>query len=385
MPELAGELYGSAPGASLFHVGAFPGPRIHGQPVAWTAVPALGPFRLEVPPGQWYLHAVGGPADNGFLSGTAAGSYGGIYGHGLPLAVGAQPPAPVAIHLSPLWTDLTHVPRHRQPALSDDQWQAVHSVMDALAADLGSTLDDDLGRVTGLVRTRLSALFKRATGLTMEEYRTRLRLEAAKALLAGTDCEVLAVALEVGYGTPAQLGRMFQRHLGVAPNEFRRLARALRPGAPRANGPGAVLRHTLLRLRRGGATLRGEIAYRGGERGVVIYVCAFPGPFPETYPSAWTALPAPGPFTLRGVPAGTHYILAVYCRRRMRYPGDFHTAFAYGGYGAVDRTGSDPWHPAAVTVPDGAAVGGLTIELVGGDRAAGFARPWIHTFLPDGR
>lgn len=392
MPELAGELYGDAPGARVFHVGAFPGPRIHGRPVAWTALPSPGPFHMEVPQGSWYIHAVGGPTNaDGFLSGTSAGSYGGIYGYGTPVAVGPASLAPLRIHLSPLWLDLTHVPHHRQPALSEDQWRAVYSVMDALAADLASTLDGDLGRAAGMVRTRLSALFKRATGLSMEEYRTRLRLEVAKALLFESDCDLLQVALEAGYGTPTQLGRMFQRYLGVTPGEFRRVARALRPGRTasppkgRENGPGALLRHALLRLRRRGATIRGEVIYRGSERGVVIYLCTFPGPFPETYPTAWVALPAPGPYTLRGVPPGHHYILACYCRRRMLYPGDFFTAFAYGGYGAIDTTGHDPWEPAPVTVHDGEVMEGIALEMVDGDRAAGYARPWIHNFLPDGR
>lgn len=391
MPELVGELCGEAPDAHTLHVGAFPSPRIHGQPVAWTAVPALGPFRLQVPEGNWYIHAVGGQLDSdGFLlASTTAGSYGGIYGLGQPLAVAADG-SPVRVHLSPLWLDLTHVPRHRQPALSDEQWRTVRSVIDALEADLASTVDGDLGRAAGLVRTRLSALFKRATGLTMEEYRTRLRLEAAKALLVQSDADVLEVALEVGYDTPAQLGRMFQRYLRVTPGEFRRVARAAlapqQPPAPSGGNLRALLQHALLRLTSRGATVRGAVVYRGTKPGTVIYLCAFPRHFPDTYPSAWVALPGPGPFTLRSVPAGQHYILACYCTRRMRYPGDFYSAFAYGGYGYVDIShGTQPWAPVAITVADGDSISDITVELVDGDLAASFARPWTQCFLPNGR
>lgn len=412
MAELIGRLCGKAPGARAFHVGAFPGPRIAGRPVAWTTLTAPGPFRLAVPAGNWYIHAVGGVLDrNGFLGGSAFGSHGGIYGHGTPLSVGDGPPPRALVHVSPLWRDLTHVPHHRQPALSDEQWRAVHTASDALAADLDGSRSDQLGRTAGLTRTRLSALFKRATGLTLEEYRIRLRLEAAKALLVGSDWDVTAVALEVSYSTPAQLGRMFRRYLGVSPGEFRRLARTLllvAPGEAEAaattpattpataqapatrepadgDGPGTLLRHALLRLTRRGGTLHGEVRYGGAGRGVVIYISAFPGPFPDTYPAAWTAVPAPGPFTLRGVPPGRHYILACYCRRRMLYPGDFHTAFAYGGHGALDTTGQDPWEPLPVTVGEGETVAGITVDLVDGDRAAAMARPWSDAFLPDGR
>lgn len=48
------------------------------------------------------------------------------------------------------------------------------------------------------------------------------------------------------------------------------------------------------------------MAYEGRRRGLVIYVGAFPRPFPDTYPAAWAAVPRPGPFALQ-VPAGGAY------------------------------------------------------------------------------
>lgn len=444
---VAGVVTGAVSADQVIHVGAFAVARIHGQPVAWTVLTGPGLFRLTLPPGRWYLHAVAGWRDrHGFLCPEAWGSYGGIYGFGLPVEAGPHPagppPAgplpptgPLVIHLSPLWRDLTHVPHHRQPALPDDQWRVVHAVIDALREDLTRSVDGELDRIAGLTRTRLSAVFKRATGLPVAEYRTRLRLESAKALLVQTNYDVLRVALEVGYSTAAQLGRMFDRYPGVSPGEFRRLARqaaAYTPGD--ATGPDAMAafsgqppnRHpsplfgrqttairrppggagvvgTLVRAGRwtaglaglslrhlgsvspSGAVIRGQVSYQGTEKGTVLYVAAFPGPYPDTYPAAWCALPGPGPFTLRSVPPGRHFLLACYCRRRMLYPGDFHTAFAYGGYGDLDRTGADPWNPIPLTVAAGEVLEGITLELVDGDRAAGYARPWRDTFLPDGR
>lgn len=390
MPELTGEIYGEAPGARVFHVGIFPGPRIQGQPVAWTSLTAPGPFRLTVPGGTWHIHAVSGPTDqDGFLSGTAAGSYGGIYGYGAPVAMGPIPPPYLRIHVSPLWRDLTHVPRAHQPPLPDHQQQVVRDIQDALSANLDATVERDLERAAGLGRTRLSALFRRATGLTVEEYRIRIRLEAAKALLVVSNLDVTGVALEVGYGSPAQFGRMFQRYLAVTPTEFRRQARIVQSGnwaaAARRQGPGALLQHALLRLRSRGATLRGEVTYGGLHRGPIIYLGAFPGPLPTTYPSAWLRLPGPGPFTLRGVPAGRHFILACYCHKRMRYPGDFYTAFAYGGYGYGDLSGRTPWAPVPIHVHDSEERHRMTIPLVDGDLAAASAGSWSRTFLPDGR
>lgn len=229
MPELVGELAGDLSGARLFYIGAFPERRIAGQPAAWTVSPAAGRFTLQVPDGSWYIHAVGVPAPQmGFPNGITWGSHGGIYGFGRPVNTDGADMLQIA--LSPLWRDVTHVPLHLQPALTDDQWQAVIRGMETLAHDLSSSVEGDAAYAAGLARTRFSALFKRGTGLSPEEYRMRVRLEASKALLVETDRDVLEVALEVGYSTPAQLGRLFQRYLGVAPGEFRRLARMVGRG-----------------------------------------------------------------------------------------------------------------------------------------------------------
>lgn len=392
------DLHGDGGGAELFYVGAFPGPRVHGAPVAWVAVDSLGTAQLDLPEGRWYLHVIGvsragAPAKRltaGFPDGVCAGSYGGIYGYGVPLPTdhGGEP---VRIHISPLWRDLTHLPRPEQPPLSDEQRTLVRAAIDLLAADLAGTVHGDVGPAVGLTRTRLSALFRRATGLTLEEYRIRLRLEAAKDFLVESDFDVLQVALEVGYSTSAQLGRMFQRYLGVSPAEFRRLARAVadgepaRPQVPARSGMARLMTHALLRVRGEGAVIRGEVKYSGLARGPIIYIGAFTTDLPTAYPVAWTSLPGPGPFTLRGVPAGTYYILAAYCQRRMLYPGDFYTSFAYGGAGHSGSPDPDLWSPIPVTVGPESVLESVVIQLVDGDMAARSAGAWQNSFLPDGR
>lgn len=401
MFRVEGELVGNCPGAAVFQVGAFPGPRIAGQPAAMVTLDCTGHFSFDVPDGSWYVHAVGGIADDrGILNGLGWGSHGGIYGFGRPVTPGE----PVRIHVSPLWRDLTHLPLIRGAMLSDDQWQAIHRAMARLHEDLGSNIEGDLDRAASLARTRLSALFRRGVGVTMEEYRTRARLEAAKALLVLSDAAVHDIALEVGYSTPAQLRRMFLRYLGVTPGEFRRQAQAVseawqgadgQSGAESDESPAArqaVRRYSLtsalsrwLTPPRAG-TVRGEVLYRGEHSGRALYVGLFPRPVPDTYPAAWTALPAPGPFTLRRVPEGRYYVLAAYLASRMRYPGDMSSGFAYGGYGDVDTAGTlANWNPIPVTVRAGEEVAGLCIELVDGVAIRRFGDNWLRSFLPDGR
>jgi AraC-like DNA-binding protein/ligand-binding sensor protein len=64
-------------------------------------------------------------------------------------------------------------------------------------------------------------LFKKQTGLTFTEYRTRLRIEAAKRLLLNRHLRVSEVAFEAGFDSIPYFNRAFRRLMGCSPSEFR--------------------------------------------------------------------------------------------------------------------------------------------------------------------
>lgn len=64
--------------------------------------------------------------------------------------------------------------------------------------------------------------FKASTGLPPHAYQRRLRAERAQALLAGTEMDVTAVALAVGYDTPQSFARAFRAETGASPTAWRR-------------------------------------------------------------------------------------------------------------------------------------------------------------------
>ncbi|MGW3951088.1 helix-turn-helix domain-containing protein [Streptomyces sp. NPDC004752] len=70
-------------------------------------------------------------------------------------------------------------------------------------------------------RDTLATEVRRCTGSTPIEYLTRYRMTRAKALLAGSDQSVAAIARTVGYADPAYFSRVFTRTTGVAPTQFR--------------------------------------------------------------------------------------------------------------------------------------------------------------------
>lgn len=376
MVRLSGQIEGDLPSTGITYVGVFAGPRMVSEPIAWTSLKGAGFFSLDgVPPGNWYVHAAHcaswEPGIPAFPTPSAWGSAGGPYGYGRPVTA-EHSVTDLRLLLHPAWRDLTHLPAPLQPALAEYHQQAVMRAAIFLAAshEVDNWLDALVGEVN-LTRSFLAGLFKRATGLSLQEFRTRALLERAKGLLIETDRDVLAVALEVGYSAP-QLTRLFNRYIGLSPGDFRRLVRQAQAG----RAPSIAVAWPPLSAQLGraasGTVITGNATYAGRQEGAILYIGAFPQPVPATYPLAWTALPAPGPFTLH-VAAGSRdvYVLACYCRRRMRYPGDLASSFAVGAWGPVTCGPGQQAHS--------------TIDLVDSDLAVSFTGGWFHAFLPDGR
>ena len=64
-------------------------------------------------------------------------------------------------------------------------------------------------------------LFRKQTGLTFTEYRTQLRVEAAKRLLLNRNMRISEVAFEAGFDSIPYFNRVFRRLVGCSPTQFR--------------------------------------------------------------------------------------------------------------------------------------------------------------------
>lgn len=71
--------------------------------------------------------------------------------------------------------------------------------------------------------TYLSTVFKKKTGEALSAYLTKVRLEQAKLLLAGTDKSISEISEATGFGEPAYFANVFKKTIGVSPTEFRNL------------------------------------------------------------------------------------------------------------------------------------------------------------------
>jgi AraC family transcriptional regulator len=98
-------------------------------------------------------------------------------------------------------------------------------VTDRMASDLAEELDlPTLAAEARLSPWHFARAFKQSTGEPPHAYRTRLRIEHAKAMLAETDEPVTAIAEAVGYDSAQSLARAFRKLTGISPSAFRRVA-----------------------------------------------------------------------------------------------------------------------------------------------------------------
>jgi AraC-like DNA-binding protein len=74
--------------------------------------------------------------------------------------------------------------------------------------------------------------FKKVTGLNFTDYLARARVEKAKELLLEPNARVSEIVFEVGFQSITHFNRIFKRHVGKSPTEYRKsLPKAAQPQA----------------------------------------------------------------------------------------------------------------------------------------------------------
>lgn len=98
----------------------------------------------------------------------------------------------------------------------------VRSILEGLGTEGGEELRirDTLAK-TGYSYEYLLRVFRKAFGLTPNQFVISLRLERAKLLLRDTDQPISKIATRVGINDAAYFTEIFRRHVGILPSEFR--------------------------------------------------------------------------------------------------------------------------------------------------------------------
>jgi transcriptional regulator GlxA family with amidase domain len=99
---------------------------------------------------------------------------------------------------------------------------AVHKVQDAIAADPKRAWSHTaLAKLAGTSPRHLSRLFAEHTGMSVPEYKNRLRVALARELLTQTQLDMERVAERSGFGSTRQLRRAWRKLFDAPPREAR--------------------------------------------------------------------------------------------------------------------------------------------------------------------
>jgi transcriptional regulator GlxA family with amidase domain len=85
-----------------------------------------------------------------------------------------------------------------------------------------ATTIEKLAREVGMSTRTFARRFKLATGNTPRDYAQRVRVEAAKRALERTRAPLSKVAHDIGYGDLVAFRRIFAKHTGLTPADYRR-------------------------------------------------------------------------------------------------------------------------------------------------------------------
>ncbi len=85
--------------------------------------------------------------------------------------------------------------------------------------DIGST---DIASAAGVHPKYAMSVFKKSTGMTLNNYLSLLRLSYAQAILLREEVNVLQVAMDSGFGSLSAFNKSFRNIAGMSPSDFRR-------------------------------------------------------------------------------------------------------------------------------------------------------------------
>lgn len=121
-----------------------------------------------------------------------------------------------------MWQMLNMIMDELESASVDHHLEIARQVCEMIKEDCGQVLSVDiLAKRVFLSPHYFSTIFKEATGKTLLEYITDVRMEKACSLLKDTNMKIHEIAKQVGYESPAYFGSAFLKRYSLTPNQYR--------------------------------------------------------------------------------------------------------------------------------------------------------------------
>lgn len=100
----------------------------------------------------------------------------------------------------------------------------INQLKDYIAKNFNSKITlDDLAQIVHYNPSYISSLFKKNTGLGINDYITNIRIKEATKLLVETDKSIDDIADTVGLSNNSYITYLFKKSMGITPSTYRRL------------------------------------------------------------------------------------------------------------------------------------------------------------------
>lgn len=101
--------------------------------------------------------------------------------------------------------------------------QAIKRTIDYIVDNIQKRITlDKISKAVGINRTYLCELFKKETGMSIQRYITKLKIEAAVNMLAYEDFSVLEISDYFSFSSSSHFCSVFKKETGLSPNAYRR-------------------------------------------------------------------------------------------------------------------------------------------------------------------
>jgi AraC-like DNA-binding protein len=112
-------------------------------------------------------------------------------------------------------------------ALDQQSFANIGRLCDYIAENFRYDIDSvDIANSADIHPKYAMSVFKKSTGMTLNEYVNLLRLSYAQALLMADETNVLHVAMDSGFGSLSAFNSAFRKISGCSPSDFRRDSRS---------------------------------------------------------------------------------------------------------------------------------------------------------------
>jgi AraC family transcriptional regulator len=159
----------------------------------------------------------------------------------------------------------------------------------------------DLAGAALLSKFHFTRVFRMATGTSPGRFLAAVRFYRAKHLLLRTSLSITDISYRVGYNSLGTFTTRFAKSVGVAPGQYRHLARTgigMLPSPRRADDPAKC------------GTVHGKLHVPATDRRIRVYAAVFSSPILQGIPVSYDVVEYSSHYLLNSVPPGDWYVCA---------------------------------------------------------------------------